>query len=126
MITEDPGHSYILDELDGISGLNHLLFVKRDYPPEKYPGNIGHHPGTTIQEVMRAIIARLKYVNQQIPSAFDEIAIEHARSIIICLEKRNAFKKGRTLDLNILLSDNIEDIYVCRNCGHIICEEHEQ
>lgn len=52
----DPGHVYDLRSLDG-EQLNRLVFVKREGP--SYPGNVGHYPGTTMQEVLRALIDRL-------------------------------------------------------------------
>ena len=62
----DPGHDYALNVLDGLLGeFERLTFVKRDNPPEKYPGNNSAHPGTTIQEVCRVLIERLRYVNGQ-------------------------------------------------------------
>lgn len=61
MTVIDPGHEYLMDSLDG-EQTNRLVFVKRQ--GVKYPGNVGAHPGTTMQEVLRALLERLKYVNQ--------------------------------------------------------------
>ena len=63
----DPGHSYLLRSYDG-GGPSRLTFVKRCDPPEKYPGNWNAHPGTQIQEVLRALMERCQYINNQIPS----------------------------------------------------------
>lgn len=54
----DPGHVYALDKQDG-SGTETLTFVKRE--GAKYPGNISHHAGTNLQEVLRALLARFNF-----------------------------------------------------------------
>ena len=59
----DPGHTYQLKILDGNLGdFETLCHVKRI--GTNYPGNIAPaYPGTTTQEVLRAEIDRLRYVN---------------------------------------------------------------
>lgn len=64
----DPGHKYELLTLDG--DLTQLLtFVKRHDPehPERFPGNTESHPGTTLQSVIRCLMERVTYLNNQIP-----------------------------------------------------------
>ena len=58
----DPGHRYALRHLDG-DGETVLQFVNRE--GEKYPGNAGACEGTTMQEILRALIDRAAYVNGQ-------------------------------------------------------------
>lgn len=67
MIVLDPGHRYHLHTLDDNAPQAYwpLQFVKRE--GAKFPGNLGHYPGTTTQEVLRACIDRAGYVNRQIP-----------------------------------------------------------
>jgi hypothetical protein len=60
----DPGHDYLLSPLDGDIDIR-LTFVKRE--GVGYPGNIGSYSGTTCQEVLRSLIDRLDYINNQIP-----------------------------------------------------------
>jgi hypothetical protein len=57
----EAGHKYELLSLDG-GEPQILTFVKRE--GEGYPGNVGHHPGTTLQEVLRAEIDRGMYVGK--------------------------------------------------------------
>lgn len=111
----DLGHTYELDTLDG-GGTELLLFVKRNNPPEKFPGNKSAYPGTTIQEVMRAVIDRLKYVNNQVPCEETALSVEKARSIIWLLEKRAAQRHNRPFNI---LSGRIENQPTCPVCGHI-------
>lgn len=118
----DSGHSYELDILDPITGQfpQRLIFVKRE--GERYPGNIGHHPGTNIQEVMRVIIDRFKYLHNQIPCQEDIDCINHARAIILLLENRAADRHGRhRVDFNTI---EIEKYPTCPSCGHVGCNEN--
>jgi hypothetical protein len=131
----DPGHVYDLDWLDGepardLRGVastqpdfrldeNRLIFVKRE--GSGYPGNVGHHPGTNMQEVLRALIDRVKYLDQQVPHYVNELIIEHLRMSLFYLEDRAAERHHRepTFDID---TPNIEELPVCVRCGHIGCE----
>lgn len=105
----DAGHIYSLQSLDG--GDHELLrFVKREGPG--FPGNKGHHPGTIIQEVLRACIDRLYYVDHQIADNRNCEAMEHPRA---------AERHGRTLKHASYL---IETAPACSQCGHIECGGH--
>lgn len=131
----DPGHEFLLDNLDvtgEYSYVQTLYFVKRCGPG--YPGNVGCHSGTTVQEVLRAVIARLKYCDNQIQHHANSVAIEGARRGIFALEARAAERHRRSLDtlgLKQVATDaygapmydvgNIEDLPVCAECGHIGC-----
>jgi hypothetical protein len=113
----DPGHEYDLDSLDGEQS-NHLVFVKRE--GAGYPGNVGHHPGTTMQEVLRALIDRAVYVNDQIFSEETSEAIEHMKRAIILFELRAAKRHGR--DLQWTDDEMFLGIGKCKKCGHVGCE----
>lgn len=115
----DPGHEYLLGSLDGGEPVR-LTFVKRE--GEGYPGNVGHHPGTTIQEVCRALIERLEYVNRQIPCEEDTEAVGHLRDVIWLLEGRAAHRHGRLWPGDVAKGD-IEHYAVCPECGHIGCDQ---
>jgi len=77
----DPGHRYLLDSYDGGKPVE-LTFVKRNNPPSKYPDNENAHPGTTFQEVLRAMIERGNYVNNQLPAPETESAISLMRQAL--------------------------------------------
>jgi len=89
----DPGHRYLLATLDGDGSPIPLDFVKRE--GEKYPGNVGSHPGTTLQEVWRASIDRLTYLDWQDPHPANKTAILHMELAIAALEDRAADRHGR-------------------------------
>src|ERR1700721_2807169 len=112
----DPGHQYALKHLDG--NLEELLtFVKRE--GEGYPGNVGSHPGTNIQEVARVLIDRLKYLDTQDhdPCGRNTLAIYNLREVIRLLEDRAAERHGRDrseLSYQNQLPSNIEEMETCK------------
>ena len=115
----DPGHRYELDILDKTYDLIAVLqFVKRE--GEEYPGNIGHYPGTTTQEVLRALIDRTKYVDQQQHWSANDFVIDYLRRALYELELRAAYAAGK--GLNIFHVDMIETLPTCSTCGHIWCD----
>ncbi len=115
----DAGHEYDLDSLDGDQS-NRLVFVKREGP--KYPGNVGAHPGTTMQEVLRALIDRCEYVNRQMSCWETAMAIGFLKSAVYLFELRAARCHGRTLDAP--LEDVVNGVGKCAKCGHVGCEGH--
>lgn len=130
----DPGHEYRLDFLDGkglqctvfLSGERNIIrsdtltFVKRE--GEKYPGNIGKHAGTTIQEVLRVLIDRVGYVDNQVPHARNQYVLAYLREAIYELELRAAQQHGRVLDITSVDRQSIEVLPTCPKCLHIGCE----
>jgi hypothetical protein len=119
----DPGHRYELGTLDG-SGLPYpLQFVKR--VGDKYPGNLPPaYPGTTMQEVLRALIERAQYVNRQIPCAETDAAIQLLGSALLLFEIRAKRVKGRTLDAGSIA--DVLSAETCPDCGHVQCLEHAE
>lgn len=121
----DPGHEYLLNNLDVEPGTffppSVLMFVKRE--GEGYPGNIGHHPGTNMQEVLRALIARIKYLHNQIPDNRNLEVINFLRGSLYWLEHRAAERHGRLSEfVNDYNRNKIESYSVCLKCGHIGCK----
>ena len=119
----DPGHKYELSTVDGDGSPVILTFVKRDNPSKKYPGNIGHYAGTQFQEVLRALIDRAIYVNDQWPCEETKNTISLYREAIYQLESRARRIRGQQ-ELGINLH-NIEIESTCKDCGHILCLSHE-
>jgi len=111
----DPGHEYLLDSLDGPCE-NRLVFVKRE--GEKYPGNVGRHAGTTLQEVLRALLHRARYVNGQQPCRETEFAIRYLKETIYLFEMRAARLHGRPCPG---YEDAANGTGKCPHCGHVGC-----
>lgn len=123
MLEVDPGHEYLLDSYDGSEPVR-LVFMKRE--GEGYPFNVGHHPGTNCQETIRALIARLKYLDYQIPSAYNWMVIKSLRVALLRLEQRAATRHGRMLPDYDTEHVEVEFLETCRGCGHVGCEgEHK-
>ncbi len=119
----DPGHEYLLDSYDGGEPVP-LVFMKRE--GEGYPFNVGHHPGTNCQEVLRVLIDRVKYLQKQIPCDENHGLLTHLRGALFCLEYRAARRHGRLLHLPSENPPEIEDYPTCSGCGHIGCEGHHK
>jgi hypothetical protein len=117
----DEGHVFGFHNLDG-PGYQWIHFVKRE--GSRYPGNIGSHPGTTSQEVLRGLINRAEYVNKQIPAWQTRLSIWLYRIAIWLYENRAAKVHGRRF--SILRLKEIESLPACSTCGHIECKEHGQ
>ena len=114
------GHTYLLDPYDGGDPVV-LTFVKRNTPPEKYPGNSNSHPGTITQEVLRALLERTRYVNNQIPHPNNLEVIGYLRESLFLLEERANSLHGRHLEHNL---DILETMNSCKKCGHVQCGDH--
>lgn len=115
-----PGHQFALSQLDG-DGYELLTFVSR--MGFKYPGNMISHSGTTTQEVIRALIYRLEYVDNQEPHIENMRAINFLRQTIIELESRAKKVRGEVLEITNLSLD-VENIPTCSVCLHIQCTKH--
>lgn len=114
----DPGHSYELQTYDG-TGAQPLVFMKREGPG--YPFNVGHYPGTNCQEVMRALIDRVTYLDRQVPCAENQIALAGLRSALYAFEIRAARRHKRELPT---FGAEVECAATCDVCGHIQCGQN--
>lgn len=113
----DPGHKYELDSYDGGESVR-LTFVKRE--GEGYPFNAGHYSGTNCQEVIRALIDRVKYLQSQIHCDENIFVIDYLRRALWQFEIRAAQRHGRRLPDFYL--NEIESQPTCAGCGHIGCD----
>jgi hypothetical protein len=114
----DPGHQYYIKSYDG--GEPQLLtFMKR--VGEKYPGNKNAYGGTNCQNVIRVLIRRCEYLNDQIPCWETQQIIEHLRSILFLFEERAKRMRGEQLEIS---KRGIESYLPCTMCGHILCTQH--
>lgn len=78
------GHVFELDHLDG-NGKSTLRFVNRNPGCER--------EGTTNQEVLRALISRVKFLDSQIHWPLNEEIIHHLRMSIALHEARALIRK---------------------------------
>lgn len=146
----DKGHLYQLDTLledpenaPRAKVSTSLRFVKR--VGEKYPGNVPPgYEGTTTQEVIRALIDRMLYVDAQKPHPTNDQVIRGLRTALMNLELRAAKERGEFEEFVALLAKSnklipsmpdlqmmggvfrIEELPTCSHCGHIGCQRHQK
>lgn len=106
-----PGHRYEMDVLDG-SKKEVIDFVMR-YGPG-YPGNKEWFSGTLMQEVLRVLIDRTKYLNNQVYSPVNPVCIFLYRVALNLLE----WRATRRHKLKFKLVWRIEEMPT-RSNGHI-------
>jgi hypothetical protein len=127
MIVVDAGHHYVLSEV-GVRGPRpwaELVFVKNI--GEKYPGNTGEpHGGVLTQEVLRVLIDRTKYLNEQGACFETEMALAAMRQALAWYEVRAARCRGTHIEGSH--ADVLDNAPVCTTCGHNQCHrtEHER
>jgi hypothetical protein len=112
----DPGHKFRLEGYDG-GEAQVLVFMKRE--GTGYPFNVGHHSGTNCQEVIRALIERVKYLQRQVPCDQNSQIIQLLRESLILFEDRASQRRGKTSPQ--LSCEDFELLPTCPTCGHIGC-----
>lgn len=117
----DPGHKYRLLTLDG-KRRQILTFVKRrdKANPSKYPGNKNSYQGTTIQSVIRCLIDRIEYLDNQIPHPNNKAIREMFDRQLWLLEDRAAERHGYAFEF---MPQDIHKLRMCRHCGHVVCKK---
>ena len=113
----DPGHLFLLESYDG-GELQPLVFVKRCKPPEKYPGNASAYSGTNLQDVLRACIARVDYLQGQSIACENENVRAALVDAIYQLEVRAHRKHASVLTLT---PAEVVTAPTCSQCGHVAC-----
>lgn len=112
----DAGHQYSLDCLDG--NIEQIItFVKRN--GDNFPFNYDSNSGTNCQEVLRALIDRTEYLQNQKPCAETEAIIGNLRTALLLFELRAASNHDRKLKL--YSTQDLMSGTVCKKCGHIGC-----
>ena len=125
----DKGHEYELLILDR-SKREELLkryepdilrFVKRcDLEnPHRFPGNTNSYPGTTVQSVLRCLLERMRYLQNQHWCVENVFVIALFRFANWLMEFRAARRHGRTYFKTLNFAEFAQ---MCRKCGHTVCE----
>jgi hypothetical protein len=124
----DPGHYYQVDVYDNDAAYapyveQVISFMKRE--GDGYPGNVGHHAGTNCQELIRVLIDRVYYLDNQIPHENNLAIIRHLQASLWLFEDR-ATERHKLPKYS--LDDprpGIELEPTCTTCGHIVCKGHK-
>lgn len=122
----DPGHYYALDIYDGEESEKDsqlLRHMKRE--GEAYPGNVDHYSGTNTQEVLRAEIDRIKYVDNQKSCMENMFILDGLRSALHWLEVR-ANREHKITEPFFMGNRFIEEMPACRLCGHVMCRHSQE
>lgn len=85
----DPGHLYNLPNVQ--SGVQQLAFIKKE------KGDVVTD-GTTTEQVLTALIMRLKYLNAAVSSDFNHTAIDHLECALGALENRTKDRENRQVE----------------------------
>lgn len=99
----DRGHIYELTQLGG--GTQTLTFVKRSGGAITYPEE---WPGVQTQEVIRALIARTKYLDEVLPCVETKDALWHLRMILFMYEVRAYRRKQESVNREQPAHDDTE------------------
>lgn len=118
----DPGHCYVPNYYDNIGDDGEELaepppiqFMKRI--GDKFPGNEGEPvPGTNCQEVLRILIDRVKYMDEQVPCNENTVILSQLRGVIQLFEWRAARRHGVEC---AIVPEEIEHVPTCPECGHL-------
>jgi hypothetical protein len=102
----DPGHRYRLQNNKSPGFKTTLIF----YKDTKI--NKGGYAGTTNQEVLRALIDRVKFLDAQVSHPANAEIIIHLRKALVLHEQRH-------LDRLVQRGDAVEDISV-KSSGHFV------
>ena len=78
----DPGHTYQL-AFNKSEGVTELRFMKDS------EHNEGSYEGTSNQEVLRALIDRILFLNRQKSSEYNQQILKHLRSALVLHECRH-------------------------------------
>jgi hypothetical protein len=124
MIVLDDGHKYELATLDG-GFPQQLTFVKRHSveEPDKFPGNFNSYPGTTLQNVIRALLNRMRYLNGQVWSFENTFILCFLKVSLWLLEFRAARRHGKFYLRGL---DFAENEPMCVKCGHTFCKHKNE
>lgn len=113
----DSGHCYKLSTYDG--DMEQWLFFMHRIGND-YPGNQGEpYSGTNCQEVIRVLIDRVKYLEEQKPCSENKIILAYLRGALLQFEIRAARRHKRLLPQ---MQREIELVASCNVCGHLYCE----
>lgn len=125
----DPGHIYVLETYDKLLPTTEhdieLTFMKRI--GDNYPNNGGFpFPGTNCQEVIRVLIDRVEYLDNQHPSEHNKRIRTYLRAALREFEIRARARRDQPYIYWWAETIGIEKLLTCSICGHVKCLNHKE
>jgi len=111
------GHRYLLDQYDAPDDTQAQILQFMMRVGKNYPFNNSAHPGTNCQEVIRALIHRIHYLQLQIPCQENHQIVNLLRECLLLFERRAAIRHGLLPPIDH--REDIENEPTCPTCGHI-------
>lgn len=112
----EPGHIYEVENVDG-DGRQRIVFVRR----RGHDGQLlyaGRHEGILCQELLRVLIDRVRYLNDEDPCVEDVQIIGQLRDALRLFEARAARRTIEKLPMPELAD-------ACPICHHLLCAHRE-
>ena len=103
----DPGHRYTLNHIDG-NGKEYLTFIKRS---GKYIKHSNEYPGTNVQEVLRVLIDRTKYLDDQLECEESKDILYYLRQSLFIYEARAYRRKMQKRNRQDVIHDVYDERY---------------
>ncbi len=91
----DPGHCYKLDLFDDSTEGIQLQFIKKEEVDGELKTTVN---GTTNEEVIKALVDRLRFLQKRLASRENAIVITKLEEALMWLEKRTADRKERGVE----------------------------
>lgn len=108
----EPGHVYEVANVDG-PGVQHIVFVRRrDARGELLDAR--RMPGILSQELLRVLIDRVRFLNDEDPCVEDVEIIHHLRGCLRLFEARAARRTIEKMPMPELVDG-------CPVCHHLLC-----
>lgn len=113
MRIQEPGHVYFVANVDG-PGEQRIVFVRRRGANAELLPEIERERGILSQELVRVLVDRVRYLNDEDPCAEDVAIIGHLRDVLRLFEARAA---RRTIE-KLAMPEVAE---ACPICHHLLC-----
>lgn len=89
-----PAHKYELSSMDGTAP-QVLTFIRKEQQDGKF---VTVEDGTTNEEVLAAVIDRIKGLNEKAPCRENSICLTHLETALLWLEKRTRDRHARGVE----------------------------
>jgi hypothetical protein len=114
----EPGHVYELAEVDGIGSQTVRFVRRRDDNARLLSADEGLHPGILGQELLRVLINRTLYLNDEDPCQEDIEIVARLRECLRLYESRAARRTIEKMPMP-------ERADACPICHHLLCDHRQ-